>query len=206
MPLRSSWVARDTASKLRDAVVRLRRIQLWTQLDSPAQGRSPYRLALRRVADDRLVHESIVKGGSRYELVLHLTPGAHPPVRPRYFYAFVIDSFGRSVLVYPRDTGSVENRYPLDPNAPPVEIDPGKPATFDIAKPYGTDTYFLLSTDEPLPNPWIVEWDGVRTRSPRSPTALEQILMLDQTRSGYLTPPDWSIERVVFESVAAGRK
>ena len=66
------------------------------------------------------------------------------------------------------------------------------------------DTYFLLTTDEPLPNPSILEWDGVR--SPPSPprTPLEQLLALTAsgTRSiSILTPSSWSIDQVVYEAL-----
>ena len=114
---------------------------------------------------------------------------------------FVIDSYGKSVKLFP-ENGSVENRLPFKP-PPPPDIPLGNAGSFEIAPPYGVDTYFLLTTDEPLPNPWILEWDGVRARSPATPTALERVLLLvdDATRSPIVTRPTWSIERVPFESV-----
>ena len=214
LPLRTEWIAKNSrhktlgevAATLRDAVTRLRRVQAWNLLDSPPAARSPYQLGLRRHANDQLVLEPVVAGDERYDLVFR--SGAHPlppTLAPRYFYAFTIDSYGKSSLLFPRN-GSVENHFP--PTPPPVEISLGEDGAFEVAPPYGVDTYFLLTTDEPLPNPWILEWDGVRTRKAESLSPLEQLLVL--TGSGarspsILTPPTWSIEKAVYESVSPRR-
>ncbi|HEX7808601.1 MAG TPA: hypothetical protein VF608_07750, partial [Thermoanaerobaculia bacterium] len=58
----------------------------------------------------------------------------------------------------------------------------GDNAVFEVKPPYGADLFFLLSTEEPLPNPSVLDWDGIR--------------------AGHtLTTSAWSIERVAFESV-----
>jgi hypothetical protein len=208
LPLRSEWVAPNAVAVLRDAVLRLRAIRDWQLLDSPPEGRFPYRLVLRRAGDDELPRGSIVTGEETYSLVMRAGSAMLPSHVPaRYIYLFTIDSYGRSVLLFPR-SGSVENRFPLvDP--PDSEIALGPSGSFAIDEPYGVDTYFLLSTDEPLPNPWILEWDGVRTRDATSATPLERLLML--TASGtravrIVTPSTWSIERVVYESVHPPRR
>jgi hypothetical protein len=196
LPVRTAWTG--SAAALRDGVLRLRRIHGWHLLDSPAESRSPYRLALRRAKTRALVTDGALIGDEAYELVLRMTASRTQRVRPRYFYAFVIDSHGTGTLLFPQ-AGSVENRFP---DAAPPDIPLGEPGSFEVAPPYGIDTYFLLTTDEPLPNPWILAWDGVRT--PAAPTALEKLLMLTDagTRAGPLaTSATWSIERLVFESV-----
>jgi len=81
-------------------------------------------------------------------------------------------------------------------------------AKFSIAPPYGVDTYFLLTTDEPLADPSILQWDGVRGPMPQTKTALERLLALTGSteRAGHVvTPATWSIERIVIESVRPGR-
>ncbi|HEX2120534.1 MAG TPA: caspase family protein [Thermoanaerobaculia bacterium] len=203
LPLRTEWVAADGrgAAKLRDAVLRLRRIHAWYRLESPPDQRSPYRLALRRAGDGELAKDVLVADG-RYDVVLRSLAPPSPRVRQRYVYVFVIDSHGNGILLFPR-SGSVENRLPIALPAPP-EIRLGSAGAFAVAPPYGVDTWFLLTTDEPLPNPWILNWDGVRTRAPRSPAALEQLLTLagSPSRHGPLVAPSsWSLERVVYESV-----
>lgn len=217
LPLRSAWIVedhrddplRDTAITLRDAVLRLRKIQAWHLLDSPPEARSAYRLGLLRVRDREWAKDGAVIGEEQYALILRATTPIPARIRPRYVYVFSIDSHGQSFLLFPR-SGSVENRFPLPPASgqsspfPPAEIPLGDTGTFEVAPPYGVDTYFLLTTDEPLPNPWILEWDGVRAGAPKPQTALEELLMLTATgRRARLraTASTWSIERTFFESV-----
>ena len=50
-------------------------------------------------------------GGETYEIVLRAKEPIPARIRPRYVYAFMIDSHGRSILLFPR-SGSVENRFP----------------------------------------------------------------------------------------------
>jgi hypothetical protein len=217
LPLRTSWTLHDSrdsayrhsAPALRDAVLRLHRIQAWHLLESPPDSRAIYRLALRRARTNQIVTDPVIVGGEQYSLVLRAASKQLPARVPqRYVYAFSIDSEGRSDLLFPR-SGSVENRLPLprspgDPASyPPMEIP--LDSSFEGSEPYGVDTFFLLSTDEPLPNPWILEWEGVGRRAPQPGSALETLLMLIDANDRpalVVTPATWSIERVMFESVA----
>jgi hypothetical protein len=172
LPVRSAWVS--SAAALREHAQRLRRIQMWQFLESPPGSRAPYRLALRRAKDRTFISNGTVVGDERYELVVR---AASQQTQPRYVYAFVIDSHGKSTLLHPRD-GSVENR--LTGGQPQISL-----GDFHVGPPYGIDTFVLLTTDEPLPSPWILTWDGVRT--------------------GPFDLAHWSIERVLVESVPPRR-
>lgn len=173
---RSAWTRDET--RLRDDLVKLRRLHAWNTLrsDTPA----PYRLALRHEATGALVQRGSLLGGEAYSVVLRAT-GAVEAV-PRYYYVFAIDSHGKSYLVFPK-SGSVENRF--SGNEPEIVL--GEPSAFAVMPPYGDDTYVLLSTEEPLPNPSILEWDSMRGRR-----------ALARTR--------WSIERVTLASAAPPRR
>jgi len=142
----------------------------------------PYRLAVRDERTQHLVDDATVVGARVYSIVLR---ASQPSPSPRYYYVFVVDSRGDSHLVFPR-TGSVENRFPIRDQTS-TDIALGDPSAFRISRPYGSDTYVLLSTEEALPNPSILEWDGVRARR-----------VLAETR--------WSIERITLESVAPARR
>ncbi|MEA2342568.1 MAG: hypothetical protein QOF63_737 [Thermoanaerobaculia bacterium] len=207
LPLRTAWIAerknnsrlRDTAPTLRAALLTLRRIHGWQLIESPPSDRFSYQLAARRARDGMLVSDGgAIIGGEKYELVLRVISQPLPAHVPnRYVYAFVIDSNGKSTLLFPPPTaGSVENHFqPTE-----TEIALGEPSAFAASPPYGVDTYFLLTTEEPLPNPTILEWDGVR--SPEALTPLEQLLV-DPTRAlGTAAPTKWSIVRTTFESLA----
>lgn len=165
LPARTKWT-RSTAA-LRDALERLRRIHAWQQLESRP---SPYRLVIRH--DGAPVTDGTLVAGSDYTVGIQASARALPP---RYVYVFVIDSAGEAILVFPTH-GSVENRLTA----------PRDLARFAVEPPYGLDTWFLLTTDEPLANPWLLEWEGVRT--------------------GRLLPSEWEIEKVVFESVRSVRR
>jgi hypothetical protein len=230
LPLRTTWqplrspggeADPEAAAVLEDAILRLHKIHAWHVLDSPPGTRSAYRLGIRRARDGKLVEDPVLlTGKEQYGLVLRpKTPAVSGPVPQRYFYVFAIDSHGKSVLLFPApNSGGTENRFPLAPAAgeaapdPRADIPLGPPALFEVDEPYSMDTYFLLATDEPLHNPWILEWEGVRTRGPRGGNALEELLSVTggtaRSPRPISTPASWSIEKLAAESVppAAGRK
>jgi hypothetical protein len=183
LPPRTAWTS--DSMQLRRDLVTLRRIHAWLSLPSPPDTPAPYRLALRDERTKQLVDEPVVVGRHVYSIVLRPLQSSPVPRIPRYYYVFMVDSHGNSHLLFPQ-TGSVENRFPIgDPTS--AEILLGDPSAFRITRPFGVDTYFLLSTEEPLPNPAILEWDGVRARRA-------------------LTTTPWSIERITLESVAPARR
>lgn len=143
------------------ALVEVRKAASWRDLESPEP--SPFRIEIRERGRsvDRLL------GGRRYQL--HIAGEA---ARKRYVYLFVIDAHGKSTLLFPR-SGSVENGFTRAPE--------NALATLEATPPYGDDLYVLLTSDEPLANPWILE--------SRSPHAEE----------------GWSIARRVIPSAAARR-
>jgi len=206
LPVRTAWV--DDPVALREPALRLRRIHAWLLLESPPQSRYPYRLALRRGRDGELAKD-VLTGEETYSLLLRAAGRLPVRVPQRYVYVFMIDGDGNGILLYPAGgTGSVENRYPTLP--PPPLIALADDAALEVTPPYGVDTYFLLTTDEPLPDPWILQWDGVRGGDPSAAkTPLERLLALtgSASRSGRMaTPSNWSLEKVVFESVAPPAK
>jgi hypothetical protein len=208
MPARSQWQpAEDKAATpvLSDAVLRLRRVHGWHVLESPPAEHPAYGLAIRREPDGKRVENAVLVGHHEYGLTLRELPHREAgAVAPRYAYAFLVDSWGKGVLLFPT-SGSVENRFPLNPAAAPPEI--VLDALFEAAAPYGVDTFYLLLTDEPLPNPWVLEWDGVRSRKSEVSTPLAELVEMTgaATRSGERkrTSPHWSLERIYVESVSA---
>lgn len=218
LPLRTAWTAANDAIALREGLVRLRRVQGWHELRSPAASGSHYRLAVRRTDDGVLVEDGKLVGKNRYRLALREREPTADPLFSRYVYLFVIDSDGTSVLLFPApENGPVENLLPFTPTPgqplrkAPVEIPLVGTRPFVVGEPYGLDTYFLLFTDEQLPNLASLEWRGVRgPRSAARNHPLEDLLALTLTggRSPdepIRTPPNWSIEKAVFESVPPRR-
>jgi len=211
LPLRTAWIVerknngrlRDTAPTLHAALLTLRRIHGWQLIESPPSDRFPYQLAARRARDGVLVTDGgAIIGGEKYEIVLRVLSQPLPAHIPkRYVYAFVIDTNGKSTLLFPPPSaGSVENQ--LQPND--TEIALGEPSAFGPSPPYGVDTYFLLTTEEPLPNPSVLEWDGVR--APEALTQLEQLLLQLTRAIGAAVPTKWSIIKTTLESLAPHAK
>ncbi|MBV9493348.1 MAG: caspase family protein, partial [Acidobacteria bacterium] len=201
LPLRTDW--RSGAPALDDDLRRLRRIQMWQTLPSPPESRFNYRLGIVHASDNRPVTNGRLVSDQKYGLVLRAADGPRDLSKPRYVYAFTVDSYGKSVLLFPRGPlGSVENRFPTFDTTPP-EIRLGAGPAFTARPPLGSDTYYLLSTEEALVNPWVLEWDGVRTpaKGERPASAFEQLLtliMTDGDRGAVAIDPQarWSIERL----------
>ena len=205
LPLRTTWIGDaggDLGSVLLNRAIRLHKIQAWSLLESPPEARWPYRLLLRGERDQQLVADGgSVKGHDAYTLELRAASPVGARAGRRHVYVFTVDSYGQSTLLFPV-SGSVENHFPLAGGAAPPAIPLG--AKLEIAPPYGVDTYFLLATDEPFADPWILQWDGVRGPSPPTATALERLVVLTSSvnrGAPVITPATWSIERIVIESV-----
>jgi len=211
LPLRTDWhdgrKAGEVAAGLNEDLRRLQRIHLWQTLPSPPEARFNYRLGIRRARDNALITDGTLIAEETYGLVLRAAPGPRELSTPRFVYVFAVDTLGQSVLLFPRGpVGSVENRFPALYTNPP-EIRLGAGASFIPQAPFGTDTYFLLSTDEALVDPWILEWDGVQKPKDRpGGTPLEQLLLLimshdDRTPRTIGPPSRWSIERVPLATI-----
>jgi hypothetical protein len=205
LPLRTTWIGDadgDLASVLLNRALRLHKIEAWSLIESPPEARWPYRLLLRGERDQQPVADGgSVKGHDAYTLELRAASPVAARTGRRHVYVFTIDSYGQSTLLFPV-SGSVENHFPLGGAPAPPEIPLG--AKFEIAPPYGVDTYILLATDEPFADPWILQWDGVRGPMPPTTTALERLVALTSSSNRgtpVLTPATWSIERIVIESV-----
>lgn len=177
----------------------------------PDSGAFPYRLGIRRVGDTAVLRSGALRENELYELVL--TTDRQPgqgPIEPRYVYVFYIDSTGASTLMYPPPAaGSVENRVPMDKkDVPPVlELGKGVINGFEIAPPFGMDTCLLLTSAEPLPDPSVLEFDGVLTRGEGgSPLDLLCGQLAGATRGPRLrvsTPVSWGLDRLTFRTVPA---
>ena len=215
LPLRSDWLPlRETAPsspgellRLQQAALRLARIRAWLALESPPGADFSYSLTLRR-SDGLVLTEGTLAEKKTYELLLQGHNGqATATVLPRYLYAFSLDSFGRSTLLFPPDArGNVENHLPLEAS-PPAKIPLGPQPLFVVAPPFGVDTYFLLASDEVVPVPRVLAGGGVWTRSPCGASALEELLCrrgaTTRGPGSISTPRNWSLERRSFRSVPA---
>ncbi len=205
------WPAPETAAALEQDALRLAKTLAWLRLPSPPGGGFPYHLALRSGEGTERQTSGKLAGGSQHGLLLWAQPAeiVSSPL-PRYIYVFVLDSWGKSTLLFPPPTiGSTENHFPLaheGHGAPPAEIVLEPQPCLEVTEPYGIDTYFYLTTTQPLSNPAVLAFPGVRQRGPGGATSLERLLAdwvsSERGQPWFETPASWSLERLTFETVA----
>ena len=213
LPFISDWVQvtgpdklDDETNKINDTAFKLAKINAWLTLEVPEDESSfPYRLALRNSNTGKLVTEGNVVEGEIYGLTLMLDSLLLKKWdnSKRWIYVLGIDSYGEISLFYP-GSGNVENREPETTNPLPTEILLGNKKLFQIGKPFGPDTYILLTSNDQIPNPELMESKGVRTRSASRGNALVDLLsnIGTTTRAGNkIMPVDWSINRITTVSV-----
>jgi hypothetical protein len=229
LPLRSDWInlggtdaeIQNAGASLTEKALRLARIRAWLTLESPpAQNTFPYHLALQDVASGQIRESGDLREGEKFKL--YLSAGADATrnsggLGVRWIYVFVIDHFGKGSLIFPAlGRGNEGNHLPYAQVGQQPKFDAliplsGEMAEYDfsIDEPFGVDTYFLLTSQEPLDNPDVLEFDGLRTRGGTrnlgSGNPLTNLLtdLSSGTRGAHrpTTPATWSIESLSFRSV-----
>lgn len=195
-------------------VKRLNVVFGWLGLSSPPdEGAFPYRIAgFENVDDGSMAGPSdTLLIGQRYRIILNASSDAIFKAQmqatitnamQRYLYVFALDRDGNGSLLWPSgQEGSVENDINFFTYLPERMALPADGHLFTVAPPEGADSFFLLSSEEPLPDPGILNFSGVRTRAePEGPkTDLSELLfgLGEGTRStGRSVPLNWSLERV----------
>jgi hypothetical protein len=219
LPLRTDWIALDpakpeaAAERLRHDALQLALIKNWLAMESPpGSPRIPYHLALRSRATHEIRITGPVRDKESYDLILTLDRAAGAThVSAQHVYVFVVASSGERRLLYPTVIdGTGENLFPLRDQTGqfPAEIRLGR-AEITIEPPLGTDTYIMLTTSTPLPDPHVVEGDAVKSRGVMLDDPLSRLLRQAASGmrgGGIATSADWSIERLVIESIPAARK
>jgi hypothetical protein len=212
-PVRSDWVAvADNASAptaaetLNTYSMRLAKVQGWLQLSNNAvAGASEanyFRLALvPMTTTNPLDFSSPVHENDRMRLALQSDVTVK---EPRWVYILDIDCHGKGSLVYPQNYS--ENQYPGEGDQDNPIILRHAP-TLKVGPPYGVDTMILLSTAQPLPDPSVLNFEGVArgaTRGAKSP--LQELLSNASGGSRGLgaeveVPTNWGIQTTSLRSV-----
>ncbi len=211
-PVRTDWVSiqdaetlPDGASKLNDYATRLAKLAGWLRLpSSPGTGDDFYHLGFMRVTDSTLLPTGqAAQQGDRLKLVL---TSSWRILEKRWVYILDIDCHGDGNLLYPLNYS--ENRFPNDANDQRQIVLPGGPV-LKVGAPFGLDTILLVSTAEPLSDPYSLSFKGVGTRGgvsqPRSP--LERLLSSTSSGTRGLdaqeVPTNWSVSISGLQSVPA---
>jgi hypothetical protein len=127
-----------------------------------------------------------------------------PPLQSRWVYVLDIDCHGRGTLLFPRDNS--ENRFPNNARGFREMELPGAP-TLRIGPPYGMETILLISTKEPLPDPYMLNFDGVSASGAGARAAVSPLQqLLANTSAGVRgapqeVPKEWSVDVLKLRSV-----
>lgn len=210
-PVSSDWAAlpdltslTDASSRLNEYAVRLAKINAWLKLpgDQSASESNYYKLIFKRVADNSLLSEGeAAKQDER--LKMYLSTDSRVTQR-RWVYVLDIDCHGKGTLMYP--VNAAENRFPNDADTPREFELPGAP-TLRIGPPYGVDTVLMISTQEPLPDPYALNFEGVASRNRLTRgdyNPLQQLLSSASSGTRDLIPDipnNWSIDAIPLLSV-----
>lgn len=207
-PVRSDWVSASNPTALQQAAATLNQYALllakdhgWLELaNSPADASHAtyYSLALTRssggppIAGNTLLHQN-----DSLQMGLQATSAV---TDKRWVYVLDINCQGQGTLLYPN--GNTGNQFPNESDTATQFQLPGAP-TLVIGPPFGVDTFILLSTAQPLSDPFILNFEGVaRSRGAQSP--LEQLL--SNTSAGTRgspgqVPTSWSIGLTTIRSI-----
>lgn len=209
-PVRTDWVpigsadAIDPAStKLNNYSSLLAKVNGWLQLANSPADASPdefYSLSLiPSTSNSPLQADQAAHQGDQLKMALISSDRI---LDKRWVYVLDIDCHGRGSVLYPRDYS--ENQFPNDADNGRQFFLPGAPV-LRIGPPYGVDTLVLLSTEQPLADPYALNFEGVASRGTRGVASpLEKLL--NQTSGGTRgfsgeVPTNWSIGLMTVHSV-----
>jgi hypothetical protein len=197
-----------TAIKLNTYSVSLARVHGWLQLaNNPVAGSSPanyYKLAMVHISDtDQVSPDQPVHENDRIRLALQsATPVADKD--KRFVYVLDIDCQGKGTLLYPRDYS--ENQYPSQGDTD-LQIILRTAFTIKFQEPFGLESMILLTTSQPLPDPYVLDFAGVaRAVSRGAQSPFEKLLSnaSSGTRGGVPDadiPTDWGIQIMPLRSI-----
>jgi hypothetical protein len=210
-PVRSDWVAMAGASNLDQGGAALNhfasllaKVHGWLELaDNPADASTAnyYTLAMVPASggETPLDAGQPVRQDDLLKLALH---SEERVIEKRWVYILDIDCHGKGTLVYPLDYA--ENQFPSAAGNGRQFVLPGAPA-LRVGPPYGVDTFILLSTAQPLPDPYALNFEGVASRGARGMESPLQKL-LNHASSGTRgssgeIPTNWGIALMTMHSI-----
>jgi hypothetical protein len=215
-PVRSDWLdltgladLNDTVTSLSKYASLLGKVHGWLDLaNNPADASTGeyYTLAMVPAAGAAPAGTpgAPAHQGDQLKMALQSTDRV---IERRWVYVLDIDCHGKGSLLYP--LGYAENQFPNDADNGRQFLLPGA-RTMRIGPPYGVDTLILLSTAQPLPDPYALNFEGVATRGSRgADSPLEQLL--SNTSNGTRgfsgeVPTNWGIALTTMRSIPKDAK
>jgi hypothetical protein len=195
---------------LTETAMKLAKLLGWLNLRLPDKARQKFAYGIEIIdADSRQpIAGNRYRIGQSVFIQLVLDPSPQTIRIPRFVYVFGMDQGGNIRLVYPAG-GEIneENRFPKydlhDNMIMQASFPLCEPAT--VGPPSGTDNYFLLTSDESIPNAGLLlnqigVYSGSETRgSGRTAGPLDDLLNMGNEGSRGLPtvlPATWSLQRI----------
>jgi len=208
-PVRTDWVPVGSASTIDSAGDKLNhyssllaKVHGWLELaNSPADASSDEYYSLTLLpsnASSPLPANQTTHQGDQLKMAL---ASDERIIDHRWVYVLDIDCHGQGTVLYPRDYS--ENQFPNDSENGRQFVLPGAPV-LRIGPPYGVDTLIMLSTEQPLADPYVLNFEGVASRATRGVASpLEKLL--NQTSGGTRgfsgeVPTNWGIGLMTVHS------
>ena len=227
-PLKTEWIplqnGLDQSSLdiqiLKDSAIQLAVNNLWFHIKSPdSKCKYPYKLALKNTETSELKYNMGPKyvttvEGETYNLIL-IADGEglkqwkeqKACKQTRFIYVFAIDSESNRILLFPLGGTNVEHSFPYEYYTKAEyqkEIQLGNIA-HEIKEPLGLDTYFLITTEDAIPNPLVLSNQVGEDKTKRETIPPTELLSSNVVTKG-LSPVNWSIERLTLRSIPASRR
>jgi hypothetical protein len=206
-PVRSDWITIPDTSTIDQGAASLNRyasllakVHGWLEMaNSPADASHAawYSLTMIPSSGEALTADKPLHQGDLLKMGLQARGDI---TEKRWVYVLDIDCHGQGTVLYPR--GNSGNQFPNESDVSRQFLLPGAP-TLRIGPPFGVDTFILLSTAQPLSDPFVLNFEGVsRSRGAQSP--LEQLL--SNTSSGTRgdpghVPTNWGVGLTTIRSV-----
>ena len=185
---------------------RLSKVRAWLQLTGPKTTELfPYHLELRHKGSNAIIDTMPFRVDDEVTLYLVEEYGALKTSKRKYVYSFIIDKEGTMTLLYPNPSkGNVENRFPqINANSRKEAVEL---INFSIGIPTGTDTYFLLATDEPIQQ-YALLFNQTGTRSvnvAEDTNPLRDLINLgneQKTRNISKTTKNWTLSKLSIKTI-----
>ncbi len=214
LPLRTDWVSANNENEIKEAgntltdfSIRLGKINAWLTLNTPPDdGTFPFYLALKNINTGKYVYSGIAKENENFSLAL--TTDKNKLKRwngkSRYIYVFAIDNTGKTVQIFPpENTGNEGNKLPTKLYDYEEEIPLGQ-VSFTITPPFGIDSYFMISSEEPINNFQAFNSEGVVRTAARGGNGLDNLInnvgMGSRGVANNTVPVTWSLQRLSIRS------
>jgi hypothetical protein len=208
--VRSDWVPIMDASAIAQGGAALNKfasllakVHGWLELaDSPADASTAGYYSLAVVPASGQTPHTADEPAHQGDLLKMTLQSIDRVVDKRWVYVLDIDCHGRGSVLYPGNYA--ENQFPNAADNGRQFVLPGS-RTLRIGPPYGVDTLILLSTAQPLPDPYALNFEGVAQRGARGmESPLERLL--NETSGGTRgfsgeVPTNWGIGLITIRSV-----